>query len=486
MHFIVKPSPEIFVKSSPVRKRLTRMLAQNLKRLFREIEGALIHSDFEKIEVSIPDVQENRDRAIEILLNAPGINQFSETLSFNFDSLEHIAEICQAHIAERIFDKTFVVRVKRSGKQEFKSTDVERYVGGYLLHNTGARGVDLHTPDIRVQLEIRQQKLFIIGQTWQGLGGFPLGSQEKVLSLISGGFDSSVASYLATRRGLVTHYLFFNLGGRAHEIGVKEVAHYLWQKYSRSHPVKFITVPFEDVVNEILANIPKSYMGVALKRMMLRAAEKIAEQYEFKALVTGESVAQVSSQTLANLAVIDSISEKLILRPLATMDKIEIIKIARAIGTEDFAASMPEYCGVISRKPTTSARHHIIEDAETSFDFSILDRAVANHKTESMADLPDSVTEIPVDIYELPVPETVIVDVRHPDEALNQPVPEALYSDNELIHIPYFRIQKEFARTDSKKRYLLYCDKGVMSRLHAELLLESGYRNVGVYRPRKP
>lgn len=486
MHFIVKPFPEIFVKSLPVRKRLTRMLAQNLKRLFREIEGAQVHSDFEKLEVSIPDVRENRDRAIEILLNAPGINQFSETLTFNFDSLEHIAEICQSHIAERIFDKTFVVRVKRSGKQEFKSTDVERYVGGYLLHNTGARGVDLHTPDIRVQLEIRQQKLFIIGETWQGLGGFPLGSQEKVLSLISGGFDSSVASYLATRRGLVTHYLFFNLGGRAHEIGVKEVAHYLWQKYSRSHPVKFITVPFEDVVNEILINIPKSYMGVALKRMMLRAAEKIAEQYEFKALVTGESVAQVSSQTLANLAVIDSISEMLILRPLATMDKIEIIKIARAIGTEDFAASMPEYCGVISRKPTTNARHHIIEDAETSFDFSILDRAVANHKTESMADLPDSVTEIPVDIYELPVPEAVIVDVRHPDEVLNQPVPEAIHSDNELIHIPYFRIQKEFARTDSKKRYLLYCDKGVMSRLHAELLLEGGYRNVGVYRPRKP
>ncbi|MEQ9022515.1 MAG: tRNA uracil 4-sulfurtransferase ThiI [Pseudomonadales bacterium] len=415
MHFIVKPFPEIFVKSLPVRKRLTRMLANNMKHLFREIDGAQIHSDFEKLEVSIPDGEGNRDRAIEILLSIPGINQFSETLNFNFDSLEHIAEICQAHIAERIIDKTFVVRVKRSGKQEFKSTDVERYVGGYLLHNTDAKAVDLHTPDVRVQLEIRQQNLFIIGQTWMGLGGFPLGSQEKVLSLISGGFDSSVASYLATRRGLVTHYLFFNLGGRAHEIGVKEVAHYLWQKYSRSHPVKFITVPFEDVVNEILVNIPKSYMGVALKRMMLRAAEKIAKEYEFKALVTGESIAQVSSQTLANLAVIDSISDMLVLRPLSTMDKIEIIKIARSIGTEDFAASMPEYCGVISRKPTTSARHHIIEDAETSFDFSILDDAVAMHKTESMIDILDSVTEIPVDIYESPVPQSVIVYLRHTD-----------------------------------------------------------------------
>jgi len=486
MHFIVKLFPEIFVKSPPVRKRLTRMLANNIKRLFRETEGTQIHSNFEKFEVSVPDAQGNRDRAIEILLNTPGIDQFSETLNFNFDSLEHIAEICQAHIAERISDKTFVVRAKRSGKQEFSSTDVERYVGGYLLHNTDAKGVNLHTPDVKVQLEIRQQDLFIIDQTWQGLGGFPLGSQEKVLSLISGGFDSSVASYLATKRGLVIHYLFFNLGGRAHEIGVKEVAHYLWYKYSRSHPVKFITVPFEDVVNEILLNIPKSYMGVALKRMMLRAAEKIAEHNQFKALVTGESVAQVSSQTLANLAVIDSISKMLILRPLVNMDKIEIIKIARTIGTEEFAVSMPEYCGVISRKPTTSARHHIIEDAETSFDFTILDGAVANQKTESMIDLLDSVSEIPVDIYQSPVPQSVLVDVRHPDEVRNRPVRKAEYPDNEIIQMPYFRVQKEFAQTDSKKRHLLYCDRGVMSRLHAELLLQAGYRNVGVYRPKKP
>jgi len=484
MLFIVKIFPEIFVKSQPVRKRLTPMLAQNLKNVFCEIEGAKIHKDFEKLEVSVPDQEGNRERAIDILSNTPGIDQFSETLSFKFEDLDHIAEMCLSHVADRIVGKTYVVRAKRSGKQEFKSTDIERYVGGYLLHNVKTRGVDLHNPEVKVQLEIRHQDLFIIGETWQGLGGFPLGSQEKVLSLISGGFDSSVASYLTTKRGLVTHFLFFNLGGRAHEIGVKEVAHFLWQKYSRSHPVKFITVPFEEVVSEILVNIPKSYMGVALKRMMLRAAEQIADQYGFKALVTGEAVAQVFSQTLANLAVIDSVSQMLVLRPLSTVDKVDIIKTARAIGTEEFAASMPEYCGVISRKPTTSARPHIIEDAETSFDFSILERAVANHKTESMAKLLDTVSEIPVDVYKSLIPQAVLVDVRHPDEAQNRPVPKDAHSDNEILQMPYFRIQKDFAETDSKKRYLLYCDRGVMSRLHAELLLESGYRNVGVYRPK--
>jgi thiamine biosynthesis protein ThiI len=483
MLFIVKLFPEIFVKSPPVRKRLTRMLVSNMKRLFRDVEGAELRRDFEKIEVSVPDDQGNRARVIEILSTTPGIDQFSEAMGIQFDDLEHIAELCHAQLAEKISGKTFVVRVKRSGKQDFKSTDVERYVGGYLLHKSGAKGVDLHTPDVRIQLEIRHQDLFIIDHTWTGLGGFPLGSQEKVLSLISGGFDSSVASYLSTRRGLVTHYLFFNLGGRAHEIGVKEVAHYLWHKYSSSHPVKFITVPFEEVVTEILTNIPKSYMGVALKRMMLRAAEQVAQQYDFKALVTGEAVAQVSSQTLANLAVIDSVSGMLVMRPLSTMDKTEIIKIARDIGTEEFAASMPEYCGVISRKPTTAAKSHIIEDAETSFDFSVLDRAVAEHKVEPISRILESVIDIPVDIYDTLVPGAVLVDVRHPDEIQHHPIAETHSPNNEHLEIPYFRIQKEFDRTDAKKRYLLYCDRGVMSRLHAELLVEAGYRNVGVYRP---
>ena len=139
------------------------------------------------------------------------------------------------------------------------------------------------------------------------MGGFPLGCQDSVLSLISGGFDSSVSSYLCIKRGLQTHYCFFNLGGRAHELAVKEVALFLWMKYHASHRVKFISVPFEGVVEEILNNVDNAHMGVVLKRIMLRAAEKLAQGLHIEALVTGESVAQVSSQTLANLSVIDRV-----------------------------------------------------------------------------------------------------------------------------------------------------------------------------------
>ena len=136
-------------------------------------------------------------------------------------------------------------------------------------------------------------------------------SQEAVVSLISGGFDSAVASYLTMKRGAKTHFLFFNLGGAAHEIGVKQVSYYLWKKFGSAARVKFISVPFEEVVGELLQNINHSYRGVVLKRMMLRVAQRVADKIKAEAPITSESIGQVSSQTLTNLGVIDQVTDTL-------------------------------------------------------------------------------------------------------------------------------------------------------------------------------
>jgi thiamine biosynthesis protein ThiI len=315
MHFIVKVFPEVFIKSLPVRKRMIRQLRDNLRKLLSHQGIAIdVQRDWEKIEIVAPAADDAMTaRVAEILARTPGIGNFSLIQAYPLGDMDDIFQRVLPHWRAALAGKTFCVRVKRHGKHDFSSVDVEKYVGGGLLHNSEAKGVDLHNPDIIVQLEIKWGRLFVIANKTRGLGGYPLGEQDAVLSLISGGFDSTVSTYLCMKRGMRSHYCFFNLGGRAHELGVKEVSYYLWNKYASTHRVKFVTVPFEDVVREILEKVDNAYMGVVLKRMMLRAAEQVAASLELQALVTGESVAQVSSQTLANLSVIDRVTDMLVL-----------------------------------------------------------------------------------------------------------------------------------------------------------------------------
>ena len=187
------------------------------------------------------------------------------------DTLEKIKEKVGELVIESLKDKTFVVRVKRTGNHTFKSTDIEQTVGGYLLAHSEAKGVQLKNSEIVVQMELIEKQLNFISKKYKGLSGFPIGTQGDVLSLMSGGFDSTVASYLTMKRGIKTHFIFFNLGGMAHEIGVKQVALYLWSKFGSSHKVKFISVSFDDVLTEIFRSTPPTYMGVMLKRLMLSA-----------------------------------------------------------------------------------------------------------------------------------------------------------------------------------------------------------------------
>lgn len=175
--------------------------------------------------------------------------------------------------------------------------DVERYVGGGLNQHIPSAKVQLSKPDVTVRIDIENDNMMLIKARHVGIGGYPIGTQEDVLSLISGGFDSGVSSYMLIRRGSRVHYCFFNLGGAAHEIGVKQMAYHIWQRYSASHKVRFVAINFEGVVGEILEKVDNGQMGVVLKRMMVRAASRIAERFGIQAIVTGEALGQVSSQT---------------------------------------------------------------------------------------------------------------------------------------------------------------------------------------------
>jgi thiamine biosynthesis protein ThiI len=477
--FIIKFFPEIMIKGSAAKRQMIAQLNGNLQKLLGRISQEITTKKFfDKIEVVCP-IEVVTEVRIK-LLDTPGVEQVLEALQFdNITTLDQIKVIVNDAMAKEIQNKSFVVRAKRSGTHTFKSTQIEQVVGGYMLaHNNGSK-VDLHHPAVTIRIELNNNQLNIISYKYKGLGGFPLGSQGEILSLMSGGFDSTVASYLTMKRGLKTHFIFFNLGGIAHEIGVKQVAFYLWNKFGSSHKVSFISVPFDDVVTEIFRSTSESYMGVTLKRLMLKAAEKIADDMKIDALLTGESVAQVSSQTLRNLALIDQATKKLVLRPLSTMNKPEIIEIANEIGTRRFAETMPEYCGVISKNPVTHGSYERMEKEAARFDYTVLDTAIQNAVTINVADIVADINEIGQieSISDISSGKYTIIDIRQGDECIQAAC--------ETIKIPFHQLKGHFAKLPQDKEYLFYCDKGILSQLHAQYLRDAlNCENIKVYRPK--
>ncbi|TRX57331.1 tRNA uracil 4-sulfurtransferase ThiI [Thalassomonas sp. M1454] len=487
MKFIVKLQSEIAIKSRPVRKRFTKILDSNIRNVLRRIDDQVkTKVNWDSIEVTTKNTDEDiRIALIDTLKCVPGITFFLEVQQREFTDLHNVFEQTLEVHAKTIENKSFCVRAKRTGEHDFSSLELEQYVGGGLNQNVDSARVQLKKPDVTIRIEVNQDKLFIVTERHQGLGGFPIATQEDVLSLMSGGFDSAVSSYQLIKKGARTHYCFFNLGGSAHELGVKQISYYLWNKFGASHKVKFITIDFEPVVAEILDNVENGQMGVVLKRMMMRAAAQVADKMGIQALITGEALGQVSSQTLTNLNVIDRVTDTLILRPLAAYDKQDIINIARTIGTEDFSKTIPEYCGVISKSPTVKAVLSKIEAEEAKFDMSVLDSVVAESRIIDIRDIGKETEEeiqavASVETVDSAGHDNVVLDIRSPEEEDANPLE---LGNVEVKHIPFYKLATQFGDLAKDKTYLLYCDRGVMSKLQALYLHDNGFMNVKVYRP---
>lgn len=478
MKFIIKLFPEIALKSTSVRKRFTRILSDNIRNTLRKTDeniAVLTHWDYIEVRCKNPELYST---VCERLSCISGIHHFLEVEEVEFTDLHDIYQKTYERYQNTLSGHSFCVRIKRKGKHDFNSLEAARYIGGHLHQSIENVRVDLTNPDIVILLQIHQQKLQFIKKRHDGLGGFPMGTQESVLSLISGGFDSGVASFLFIRRGIKVHYLFFNMGGSVHELGVKQMAYHLWQKYGISHRVKFIAVDFEPVVAQILQNIDDGQMGVILKRLMVKIASEIATRLKIPALVTGEAVGQVASQTLINLNIIDKASQTVILRPLIAHDKEEIIKLSEQIGTDKIAASMPEFCGVISKSPTVCANETIILENESRLDPNIIHQTIERTKIYDIKDLIHKKQIIIPDIVYDISKFDAIIDIRTEDEIENNPLP---ISNIPVLPIPFYRLASIHGMLNKDKFYGLYCAQGVMSKLQAAHLLEQGFR-AGVFK----
>ena len=484
MKFIIRLFPEISIKSKPVRNRLIRQVRQNLVNVCKH-HGISVnaYAQWDKV-VAIFDETITKDRAITELSRIPGIHSFMEVNEYPFTTLDSLFDEIKDVVGPSIENKTFAVRVKRKGQHEFNSQMAERVIGGKFKASFPNKGVCLDNPEVLIHIEIENQTAYLSGEKHLGIGGYPVGSQGEVFSLISGGFDSGVSTYDVLHRGCRVNYLFFNMGGTAHEIGVKQESYFLWDRFASSHRVRFVTIPFEPIVGQILERTHHGVRGVILKRMMMRVGSFVAKKFDAEALVTGESLGQVSSQTLRNLTHIDNVCDVLLLRPLVTADKQDIIDKSREIGTIGFAESMPEYCGVISDHPNVCPSASFVEEEEAKMDSDLVQKAFESMKVVDINDIPKDTTKLKTEVETVSelLSNDVVLDVRAPDDVEKAPL---TVEGHEVITMPFYKTASDFHTLDQIKTYALYCDQGVMSLMQAKQLKEKGYHNVKVYRPSK-
>lgn len=478
MKFIIRYGREIMIKSTPVRKRFTKILYTNIANSLKVLETKFkLHHSFDKIDLEIDD--DFASETIEILKIVPGIELFSIVKTHEFKSLEDTKNIALDYYKDKIGGKSFVVRVKRTWSHIFGSLDAEKEIGGHLLHNSSNTKVSLKNPDIIVNIDIATDKFHLITETLRGVWGYPVWVQERVVSLISGGFDSSVSSFLMAKRWVRVDFLFFNLGWITHEIWVKQISKYIHQSFSASYKAKFISVNFEKLSYEIVTKIETKYRWVILKILMHKVAEMITQTNAYFGIVTGESIGQVSSQTLVNMSVIDSFTNALILRPLITFNKQEIIEIAKQIWTYNYSLSMPEYCGMISVNPTTEARLDKVVKEFEKIDISIINEAFQTRITTDMRDIFSEETNDSEIEKVREISDEILIDIREEDKRLKNPLK---LEKVEILNIPFYDINSRFTKLDQKKNYLFYCDKWVLSELHALYLKEKGFNNIKIFR----
>lgn len=482
MKYIIRLQAEITVKSRSVRARYGKLLTANLRNQLKAIDADItVRWLWDRIETQLPAQlsAQQHQAVVERLSATPGVLHFERVQQHALTDFATLLEWVLQFKAQQLENQTFAVVVKRKGHHSFSSQDMARYIGGGILERVPGTRVQLKGAAEEVVIMVADDTVFLVEKRFAGLGGFPLPSQETVLSLMSGGFDSTVSSYQMIKRGARTHYCFFNLGGDAHEAGVREISYYIWQKFSPTHPVKFISIDFAPLVDKILAHVDNGLMGVVLKRTMLRAACLATRYVNAQALVTGEAMGQVSSQTLSNLAVIDEVTNRLVLRPLIAMDKQDIVDIARHIGTEPLAAAMPEYCGVISNKPTVKAKLGAVQAAETVITDELIEAQVYNAQVIDIRQLHDaSMAKVDLTQGANDNAPQVILDIRRSEEQEQAPLQQQPYPVESL---PFFKLEKHFKGLPSDTHYLLYCDQGVMSRMQALHLREQGFSNVSVY-----
>ncbi|MEF2915146.1 MAG: tRNA uracil 4-sulfurtransferase ThiI [Longicatena caecimuris] len=352
------------------RKDFIKRLLTNVKNALRDFNELTYERTHDRMYIMLNG--EDHEAVAKHLQQVFGISSFSFAVKVASD-IEVIKQTCLV-LAKQSDAQTFKIEARRSFKQfPMVSDEINREVAGEILRNTDIK-VNVREPQLRIQIELHQEATYIMTGKIKGNGGYPVGVGGKALVMLSGGIDSPVACYMTMKRGVAIeciHYASPPYTSQAAQDKVLELARAIapYQGHIRLH-----IIPFTDLQLAIYKNCDESYAITIMRRMMYRIAERVAQKQNCLAIVNGESIGQVASQTLESMQTINCVTDMPVIRPVACLDKLEIIDISQKIGTYDISIQPFEDCCTIftPKNPVTKPTKHRAERLEGRFDFTSL------------------------------------------------------------------------------------------------------------------
>jgi tRNA uracil 4-sulfurtransferase len=352
---------EIFLKSDPVRRRWENVLIANIREM---MPGIHVRNERGRIWL-------DGDVKPDLLKNIFGIVSFSEVEHIGLDEIESsLPDYCRRHGIETA--RTFAIKIKRVGKHDFSSNDKAIEYGDLIRKAFPHLKVNLAMPDMEIHVEIRANEAYLYDNVIKAVGGLPLGVEGTLVALVSGGIDSPVATWMMMKRGCRIVPLYIALDTFLDETTLAR-AERVMDVLARYHPGIRLTVIHDSYLaaakKELESRHLEKYTCIFCKRRMYRIATSYAQQVGAKGIVTGESIGQVASQTLDNLAVLtDAAADVPIYRPLIGFDKEETMKIAREIGTFPESISKASGCKAVPPGPSTKAKLETIREIEAKLE----------------------------------------------------------------------------------------------------------------------